>query len=111
MKTENEKLIGMKKYLIEKIKALRQLFVSDIPIPDYYVEMKNIKIVCSNCMKEVSGCSCDEVIKGVHPKIYDLYVSAVLKSEENKTYKMSDPLNFSEPFIPERWTNKLKTNK
>lgn len=56
----------MYKRLIEKLKALRQLFVSgslhygkgDIPLPEYYVEMKNIKIVCSNCMREMKDCGC-----------------------------------------------------
>jgi hypothetical protein len=56
----------MKKYLIEKLKALRQLFVSgslhyskgDIPLPEYYVEMKNIKIVCYDCMREMKDCGC-----------------------------------------------------
>lgn len=56
----------MFKRLIEKLKALRQYFVSgslhngkkDDLLPKYYVEMKNIKIVCSDCMKEIAKCTC-----------------------------------------------------
>lgn len=48
----------MKKYLIKKLKELRQIFSDKGDIPQYHVEMKKIKVVCSNCMREVKDCIC-----------------------------------------------------
>ena len=75
MKTENEKLIGMKKYLIEKIKALRLLFVSKSLFLvnknpkyihyDYYGKWNNGKYTCEVIKTEMTF---DEIVKTIVAK-------------------------------------------